>query len=125
MSAIWQWVFTNPQAFRSFTATLCAMLFKLILQLSGRSDQLAHWNDAASQTLDIAVYILMGAGVIMGAYHASRGPALTSINQAAAIVAALAPAPVTLAVEQVKTIVEEVAAPKAPAVSEMPGSHRF
>jgi hypothetical protein len=126
MSALLTWIQSNPAAFKGFLTAFLALLVKLILQLSGKSDQLAHWNDAASQLIDLVVYAVSAYGVVCGGLHASRGPALTPTESASVIVAALAPAPVALAVEQVKTIVEEVAVVKtAPAVSEMPGSHRF
>jgi hypothetical protein len=124
MSAVLTWIVLNPKSFGTFLVAFLGMLFKLALQLSGESSKLAAWNDAASQAVDIAVYLLMGYGVIMGSVHASRGPALTSADQAAVIVAALAPAPVPLAVEQVNTIAAEVAM-KSPPAETVVTTHRF
>jgi hypothetical protein len=125
MSALLTWVQQNPAAFKGFLTAFLALLVKLILQLTGKSEQLAHWNDAANQLIDLVVYAVSAYGVVSGGLHVSRGPALTPTESASVIVAALAPAPAALAVEQVKTIAADVVGTKAQAVSEMPESHRF
>jgi hypothetical protein len=107
LSAVLTWIVLNPKSFGTFLVAFLGMLFKLALQLSGESSKLAAWNDAASQAVDIAVYLLMGYG-----------------DQAAVIVAALAPAPVPLAVEQVNTIAAEVAM-KVPPAETVVTTHRF
>jgi hypothetical protein len=125
MKALATWIVGNPQAFRAFLVTFLGMLFKLILQLSGKSAELAQYNDAAAQVLDIAVYLIMGWGVIVGGVHAARGPVLTSTDQASVIVAALAPAPVELAVQQVKTVAEQLEAVKTAPETFPESSHKF
>lgn len=125
MSALLLWIQNNPASFKGFLTAFLAMLVKLILQFSGKSDQLAHWNDAASQLIDLVVYAVSAYGVISGGLHASRGPALTSIDQAAAVVALLAPAPATVAVEQVKAVVADVVAVKTLPAETVESPHKF
>jgi hypothetical protein len=125
MSAILQWVQQNPQAVKAYLLSVLALIAKLILALTGKVADLGQWSGFVDQAIDLLVGGLTIYGLIAGSIHMSRGPALTTTDQASVIVAALAPAPVALAVEQVKTIVADVAAPKAPAVSEMPESRRF
>lgn len=126
MSAVLTWIQSNPSAVKAYLLSALALVAKLILALTGKVADLGQWSGFVDQAIDLLVGGLTIYGLIAGSIHVSRGPALTPTESASVIVAALAPAPVALAVEQVKTIVEEVAVVKtAPAVSEMPGSHRF
>ena len=75
MSALFSWIQVNPQAFKAFLTTFFALLIKLILEVSGKSAELAQWNDAGSQLIDLIIYAVSAYGVIAGGVHASRGPA--------------------------------------------------
>lgn len=125
MNAVLSWIQSNPSAVKSYMMVAIALVAKGILAFTGKVADLGVWSGFVDQAIDLIVGGLSIYGVIAGTIHVSRGAVLTTTEQASVIVAALAPAPVMLAVEQVKTIVAEVAAPKAPAVSEMPESRRF
>ncbi len=125
MNAVLIWVQQNPSAVKAYMMAAIALVAKGILAVTGKVADLGQWSGFADQAIDLIVGGLSIYGVIAGTIHVSRGPALTPTDQASVIVAALAPAPVALAVEQVKTIVAEVAV-KAPVASEMPpASHTF
>jgi hypothetical protein len=124
MNAVLIWLGQNPQAVKAFAVSILAWVGKGILAATGKTADLGNWSAFVDATIDILVGCLTGYGVGIGILHMSRGPALTPTESASVIVAALAPAPVALAVEQVKTIAAEVVI-KAPVVSEMPESHRF
>jgi hypothetical protein len=126
MSAVLLWIQQNPSAVKAYLLSVLALVAKLILALTGKVADLGQWSGFVDQAIDLLVGGLTIYGLIAGTIHVSRGAALTTTEQASVIVAALAPAPapVTLAVEQVKTIAAEVVV-KTPVVSEMPESHRF
>jgi hypothetical protein len=125
MSAVLTWIQQNPSAVKAYMMAAIALVAKGILAVTGKTADLGQWSGFVDQGIDLIVGGLSIYGVIAGTIHMSRGPALTPTESASVIVAALAPAPVALAVEQVKTIVADVGAVKAPAVSEMPESRRF
>ncbi len=126
MKAITQWVLLNPSAVKAYLVAVLALIAKLILIITGKVADLGQWSLFVDQAIDLLVGGLSIYGVIAGSIHASRGSALTPTDQAAAIVAALAPTPVAVAVEQVKTIVADVVAlPKVPVPQSFPESHKF
>jgi hypothetical protein len=114
LKQLFLWIQGNPQAFKAFLMSFLAMLVKLILQVSGKSAELAHWNDAVSQTVDLITYAISAYGVIAGGVHVSRGPALTDSTQASVIVSAIQGPPVANAVAEVATAVQEIAQPSVP-----------
>lgn len=89
MTAIFTWIRDNPLAFKSFLTTFFALAIKFVLQVGGQAGQLEHWNTAVNQLIDLVVYALSAYGVIAGAVHTSRGPALPAADQTATIVAAI------------------------------------
>jgi hypothetical protein len=130
MGAAFQWVQQNPNAFRAFLITFISMGGKLFLQLTGKSDQLEHLNDAVAQVIDLGLYGLMAYGVIMGSVHTTRGPALTSVATAATVVASIVPEPVSVVVAKVATVAEAVVAattdkPALDSINSEPGIHKF
>jgi hypothetical protein len=124
MNAVISWVTSNPSAVKAYLLSVLALVAKLILALTGKVADLGQWSGFVDQAIDLLVGGLTIYGLIAGSIHMSRGPALTPTESASVIVAALAPAPVALAVEHVNAIAAEVVV-KAPVVSEMPESHRF
>jgi hypothetical protein len=110
LSVIWQWMVLNPSASKGYAVTFLALVVKLVLQLTGKADQLDQWNSALGQLLDL---IWMGAtayGALIGLIHTSRGPLQTPVNQVATIVAAIQGPPSPMAVDQAKAATEEVKA---------------
>lgn len=122
MKAIVAWIVLNPSAVKAYLLAVLALVAKGILAFTGKVADLGQYSGFIDQAIDLLVGGLSIYGVIAGSIHASRGPQLTSTDHVAAVVAALAPAPVEQAVEQVKAIVADVVAVKVPAVSEMPPS---
>ncbi len=126
MKAIGQWIVSNPSAVKAYLMAVLALIAKGILALTGKTADLGQWSGFVEQAIDLLVGGFSIYGVITGAIHATRGPTLTSTDQAAAIVAALAPAPVAEALTQVKAITAEVTAlPKEPVPQSFPESHKF
>ena len=128
MKAIIAWIVLNPSAVKAYLLAVLALVAKGILAFTGKVADLGQWSGFVDQAIDLIVGGLSIYGVIAGSIHATRGPALTTTDQTAAIVAALAPAPVDQVIAKVQSIVADVVAVKVqPAVSEMPPSesHRF
>jgi hypothetical protein len=124
MNAVLIWLGQNPQAVKAFAVSILAWVGKGILAATGKTADLGNWSAFVDATIDILVGLLTAYGIGIGLLHVSRGAALTTTEQAAVIVAALAPAPVPLAVEQVKTIAAEVAV-KTPPAETVVTTHRF
>ena len=125
MNAVFTWIAQNPAAFKGYLIAIIPLVSKGILAATGKVDDLGAWAGFVDMAVDLLVGALTTFGIGAGIVHTVRGPQLTSVEHVAAVVAALAPAPVTQAVEQVKTIVADVVAVKAPPVSEFPESHKF
>jgi hypothetical protein len=124
MTAVLTWITANPSACKAYLLSVLALVAKLILALTGKVADLGQWSGFVDQAIDLLVGGLTIYGLIAGSIHMSRGPALTPTESASVIVAALAPAPVALAVEQVKTIVAEVAV-KTPVAETVEAPHKF
>jgi hypothetical protein len=124
MSAVLTWIQQNPQAVKAYMLAVLALVAKGILAVTGKTADLGQYSGFIDQAIDLLIGSLSIYGVIAGTIHVSRGPALTTTDQASVIVAALAPAPVALAVEQVKTIAAEVAV-KMPVAETVDMPHKF
>ena len=126
MKSISQWILLNPSAVKAYLVAVLALIAKLILIITGKTADLGVWSAFVEQAIDLLVGGLSIYGVIAGSIHVSRGDSPTAVTQAAAIVSVLEPAPVAVAVEQVKAVVADVAAAaKAPAPETVETPHRF
>lgn len=74
---------------------------KVILQATGKEAGIDQWNDAVSTLVDMILGSIAFVSAIMGALHASRGPAHTSERQAAIIASILKPESAHDAIEEV------------------------
>ncbi len=125
MKAVLTWIMLNPQAVKGYLMAVIALVAKGILACTGKAADLGVWGTFADSAIDLAVGGISIYGVISATVHVARGPALTPTDQAVAIVAALAPAPVAAAVETVKTIVADVVAVKPAPPETVESPHRF
>jgi hypothetical protein len=125
MSAVLTWIQSNPSAAKSYMLAVLALVAKGILACTGKTADLGQYSGFIDQAIDLIVGGLSIYGLIAGSIHASRGPALTPTESASVIVAALAPAQVGAAVEQVKAIVADVVEVKRPVAQSFPESHQF
>jgi hypothetical protein len=119
VKAFLTWIQQNPSAVKAYLLAVIALIAKGILAVTGKVADLGQWSGFVDQAIDLLVGGLSFYGVIAGTIHVSRGPALTTTDQASVIVAALLPAPASAAVETVKTIVADVVAvkPESPPVT--------
>ena len=125
MKAITTWIVLNPSAVKSYLLAVLALVAKGILAITGKTADMGQYAGFIDQAIDLLVGGLSIYGVIAGSIHASRGPPSSPTDQAATIVAALAPAPVPVAVEQVKAIVADVVAVKTVPVETVESPHKF
>jgi hypothetical protein len=123
MKPIFQWIMSNPSAFKSYLLALIAWIGAGYLAASGKVADLGPWSAFVDQGVDIVVGGLTIYGVGGGITHQLRGPALTSTEHIAAIVSLLQPATPAVAVEEVKSTVAAVASVESPAPQS--GSHKF
>jgi hypothetical protein len=125
MNALLSWITANPQALKGYLMALIALVVKGILAATGKTADLGQWTGFVDQAIDLIVGGISLYGVISATVHVARGPALSSTAQASVIVAALAPAPVPLAVAQVQAIVADVVTVKIPPAETVEAPHRF
>jgi hypothetical protein len=126
MKAVINWILLNPSAVKAYLLAVLALVAKGILAFTGKVADLGQYSGFIDQAIDLLVGGLSIYGVIAGSIHSVRGPALTTVDQAAAIVAALAPAPVATAVAQVQAIVADVVAVKpTPPPETVTTQHKF
>jgi hypothetical protein len=125
MTAVLTWITSNPQAVKGYMVSVLALIAKLILAITGKVADLGVWSGFVDQAIDLLVGGLTIYGLVVGGIHHARGPGLTTTDQAATIIAALKPAPVAAAVEQVKAVVQELEAVKVPVAQSFPESHEF
>lgn len=113
MTSILLWIKANPQTVKSVLVGILAWVGKIIFAATGKTASLGAWGDALNQGVDVLVWVITAYSAGSAAVHISRGPALTDVDQAATIVAALkAPPilPVSEVLTEVKTVAEAVAA---------------
>jgi hypothetical protein len=125
MNALLSWITANPQAVKGYLIALLALVSKGILAVSGKTADLGVWSSFVDQLVDVVVGGFTIYGLSGGIIHTARGPALTAVDQASVIVAALAPAPVPQAVAQVQAIAADVVAVKVPPAETVETPHRF
>ena len=109
MKAVCQWIHENPAAFKTFLMVALSWIGKIVFAVTGHTASLGAWGAVIDQGVDVLVGGITLWGVVVGINHVSRGPSLTSMQQAETIVAAIKGPPVSESVTEVKAIAEDVA----------------
>jgi hypothetical protein len=130
MKNVLVWIEQNPLTFKSFMVAVLPWVGKVIFAATGKTASMGQWGDILNQAINVLVYVISAYGVGGAIVHVARGPALTDVDQAATIVAALKAPPIpplSEVVAEVKTVSEAVVA-VAPVAIEKPlpgGYQRF